>query len=608
MKSEMKIKQWLLVLLCALMAAGVLTGIAAAAEPTGECTNLSTEGIEYFQPVSTNAKDSNEWRRDLQVMAITKGSDTTAYPIGKAGEVIAMELEVVNSGTRYQCTEIVPTADPKQFSCNSVPANAVISGVYFRFEPVVSPDTDVSFIVSSILNPADLLKTDAKVKYPPYPCARNLLVKDFYPESGETLVWNTSKDCTEHKTWLNFVEQKPQFALVNIIPTDTLDEDRFHLEVTPKMPFSYSIFLEFEDSKDPSETVEVEYDWNEVTGTTSVNLSGSMPAQDELPLTLKGGKLVIVGTTHKDLWGNDDYPTGADFNIKFWYENKEGTLGYQNSVFHFERNLSMQFAPYCDQDAAKVPQTGVATALYDPCQASNQIFTVDLRDKDGKGIIIPEVQEPSQCTDPNDITDCSTYACDNVDYCTDVISVNPPIINYHWSHVIPDPSNYHFVTRRCLDSTCSAHTKTGSYPYSITVSDGLNKSKTYQAFDSDVTTFSMSLYDYYDGVSIEHPMAITGVRFVAEQPGTYMILGFLPRDYIKKGDLEHYAVKFFVTVNKTNQLSTCSTLANNGYFKALWNDCLASGETQLMRFEHIPGKEEAWMRNTSAHGIHFPYV
>jgi hypothetical protein len=87
-----------------------------------------------------------------------------------------------------------------------------------------------------------------------------------------------------------------------------------------------------------------------------------------------------------------------------------------------------------------------------------------------------------------------------------------------------------------------------------------------------------------------------------------MILGFLPRDYIINGDLEHYAVKFYVTVNKTNQLSTCSTLANNGYFRALWNDCLASGETQLMPFEHIPGKEEAWMRNTSAHGIHFPYV
>ena len=48
MKSEHKYKQCLVLLLCILAAMGLLVESAAAA-PTGRCTNIVNEGIEYFK-------------------------------------------------------------------------------------------------------------------------------------------------------------------------------------------------------------------------------------------------------------------------------------------------------------------------------------------------------------------------------------------------------------------------------------------------------------------------------------------------------------------------------------------------------------------------------
>ena len=68
MKPECKYKQWLVLLLCVLMTMGVLVQ-SAAAEPTGRCTNLVNEGIEYFIPFTALSTDANEWRTDLEALA-----------------------------------------------------------------------------------------------------------------------------------------------------------------------------------------------------------------------------------------------------------------------------------------------------------------------------------------------------------------------------------------------------------------------------------------------------------------------------------------------------------------------------------------------------------
>lgn len=119
MNYQNRMKHWLVLLLCVLMAAGVMAQGAMAvprtAEPTGACTNAATEGIEYYVPLSVLAEDANDWRRDLEAT------------VDVGGTVIAMEMQVANSG-RYQCTEI--DVDPAIFSCNSVPVNGVVTGVY----------------------------------------------------------------------------------------------------------------------------------------------------------------------------------------------------------------------------------------------------------------------------------------------------------------------------------------------------------------------------------------------------------------------------------------------------------------------------------------------
>ena len=103
----------------------------------------------------------------------------------------------------------------------------------------------------------------------------------------------------------------------------------------------------------------------------------------------------------------------------------------------------------------------------------------------------------------------------------------------------------------------------------------------------------------------------------ATEPGTYVIYPFVkyggndktnvdPSMYYPYNGSEDYRI--FVTVNETDELLTCSSLANNGYFKAWWNDCLSRSETQLIAFEHIPGTEEAWIRNRSNHAVDFPFV
>ena len=193
MKSGNKFLQWLTLVLCVVMAAGVLAQTAGAAEPTGRCTHATNEGVEYFTPWGVLAKDAQKWRGELDVRAVL--ADGTS-----AGPVDGMEVEIVNSSTRYQCTQILPSKtepkDVRTFSCNSMPNNSVISGVYFLYKPTVSVGTDITFTVTQALEPKEkLFGTGATVQMPPYPCARNLDTSDFVAPVGSTLVFYTGKDC-----------------------------------------------------------------------------------------------------------------------------------------------------------------------------------------------------------------------------------------------------------------------------------------------------------------------------------------------------------------------------------------------------------------------------
>ena len=584
MKCNDRMKKWLVLLLCVLMTAGAAVNGAMAAigaEATDACYNAGTEGIEYFTPLSALAPRADEWRGQLTAEVVTRSDGSSA------GTVVAMEIEAINSSPRYQCTDdILP---PGQFSCNSFPANGLISGVYLRFQPGGSIDffknPNITFLVyptvygsASAAKTAGalLLEANAVAKIPPYPCARNYaVVKDFVAPDGKALVYNTSKECSSEHTTVDFIENGDRFAMVSIVPDDTLENKRIKMDVSPAVDFKYTLTLTFKNTKGTVFTVMYEYEPGKDPKITPSDFDGK--TNSDLPIELVGGKIEKISATKTDLWGNPDLPTNVNFDIKFWYENKEETHGYNNSIFHFERRLNLQFAPYCDADPSK-DLTGIAKTLYDPCDRTAQIFEADLvyTKSDGTqvGVKVPNTSAVTVATkEPEKF------------------------------------KTYRFITRKCVDASCKSVTTTRAYPYNITVSDGDHLWRTYK-YNGNIyhkpgtrTEFNMKAYG-----TTEHPFSIIQGHLVAEEPGTYVIYGFVPESDYDTLDPKNYAVKFYVTVNTKEDLDTCSTLANNGYFRAYWNDCLDYRQTQLLTFEHMPDTEEAWIRNTSAHGVHFPYV
>ena len=608
MKSRNQMKS-LLILLCVILGSCLLAGGAMAANgavATGACTNLANEGIEFFVPFGSDAPNSDSWRQHITVEVWNSSGQISG------SKVIGVEMDTTNSSIRYQCEEVKEAAND-EFSCNSMPINASIKGAYFKIKPNVSVDTNIVIWVYpnnySSLEEAKaahkvLLSAPGVVKYPPYPCARNFLyLKDFAAANGKELVYNVST-CDGNKT-VEFVETPDQFAMVNLVPDDVLKAgkgndpttNRVRVQVTPKEIYSYKLKLTFADHT-MTTTYDVTYVYDatapddpDKTYVDAKSLDGK--TNDILPLTLLGGELFEIKAVKNDIWGNPDFPTNSDLDIKFWYENAEGTLGYENSVFHFERKLNIQFAPYCE--SADGEHTGVADTIYDTCLDKKQLFSADLT------VTV--------------VNDSGTYEEKGI-----IFTKSSGIPFFTEGTTPPDgevPAHL-FGIRKCLDSSCSAVAKTAAYLSSITVSDGGHKSRTYGtsgAHHKPGTTsiFKLHAYGVGDGSNAgDKPFSITGARLYVEEPGTYVIYAFL-KD-LKNGwktdpvPDDAYAGKFYVTVPTNDSLMSCSSLANNGYFKAEWNDCLDPTLTQLMPFEHIPGTEEAWVRNTSAHGVHFPYV
>ena len=199
---------------------------------------------------------------------------------------------------------------------------------------------------------------------------------------------------------------------------------------------------------------------------------------EDLPLTLKSGRMYDFSTSKTDLGGNPDFPSSFDFDFRFWYENNTGTLGYENSIFHFERKATVQFAPYCTDISSGV-LTAVAKGLYDPCQNGKQLFTVDLLDENGKGLEIPSTQ-----------TDCAGLL-----YCNDIYSVH--VVDAALSPVPTKNTEYRFAVRKCTDASCAYYTKTGAYLYSLTVADGDNLATTYKSkshSDGSTSVIPMKAY------------------------------------------------------------------------------------------------------------------
>lgn len=666
MKSACRMKQWLLLLLCVVMSAGVMVQAAAAAEPTKKCTNLENEGVEYFSMITVMGSDVTYWRQNLRVFAVKTGDekDTSGnYKI--VGKIVGMDIEVTNDDTRYTCTinnEGVKDKTPTIMSCNSVPVNAIINGVYFLFEPsgLTPVDTDVTFMVerddfsdmSSGVKPSTLgglHGTVSKVALPPFPCARNLVTRDFSALKDEALVLYSTKDCSDKEIKdqvLKFQEKydyKNKYSIVNLMHNDYIVKDRIRVAVSPEEDFDYVLTLEFGYGYDESTgwyskkadgtyctTNESTCDKNRMTVTYTYE-PGKTPQVDAalagaisdfknltnyyLPLTLLGGnisKVNAIPSLLPDWAGNVPFPTSVNFDVRFWYENETGTLGYENSVFHFNRDLNIKFASTCNT-------TAVSSSLYDYCLQTRQGFSstyptaVTIYDGTATGKKLYYGQSVNPGENHKFILDGSAAPAE-IPYNTDYNGIPKTQTDPVWSDSVYKGQKtafaFYFMTWKCVDAACDWTTSTNAYPYQLVISDGGGASRTLTSSGGAAGATSIVGYwmtPYYD---TGRPYAIKGVTFVADEPGTYVIYTFI--DYAERNKTvpasDKYFNKIYVTVNETDELLTCSTLANNGYFQAWWNDCLSPSETQLISFEHIKGTEEAWVKNRSNHDVDFPFI
>lgn len=631
MKSASRMKQWLLLLLCVVMTAGVMVQAAGAAEPTKKCTNLRNEGVEYFSMITVMGSDISKWRQDLYVYAVhrdnPKLSDGTP---NYAGKVVGMDIEVTDDDTRYTCTifnDDTDTTNPTHMSCNSIPVNAIINGVYFIFRPdMTTPvNTPVTFVVEQV-NYSDpipgkgsgLHSTNATVQLPPYPCGRNFYVRDFEAAKDKSLVLYEDTDCngqTISNQVLNFYEKyahKDKYAIVNLMNDDILKKDRIRVSVTPEVEFDYVLTLKFGYNYNANTgtygneaTVVYKYNPN-ATPKGSVSVADStLPELDNssLPLTLLGGTISEVnklGSLQSDWAGNVPFPTSVNFEIRFWYENNTGTIGYENSVFHFIRNLNFKFSSTCSATA----ETG---SLYDPCQQQDQPFLAKFNTTQ---------KIADDTTDTDDVrlyygrnaNQYLTKGSDAKDDKTIAKSQTDPVWQSGSDAGKKRLYEFFFLTFKCVDAACDWITSTTAYPQQFVMSDGGGSSRTFSQSGRAQYASSLTRYvltPYYD---TNRPYAIKEVSFVAPEPGTYVIYAFV--DYTQRNNTvpDRFWRKLYVTVNETDELLNCYSRANNGYFKAWWNDCLSPSETQLIPFEHIYNTEEAWVINHSNYAVDYPFI
>ena len=473
MKSANKLKQWLMLMLCTVMAFGILTQTAVASPPqaTGKCTNAFTEGIEYFVPFTGIGDNAEAWRGDLLVSVLDAKKLAQKEEVS-VGKVIGLEIEAVNDNIRYQCTQLIEGVPGTHFSCNSFPTNAIINGIYFLYSPTVSENTEITFVVENEFAATESSKTLYKdstyVKMPPYPCARNtFLTRNFIAPYGSSLVYPINCSDTSKKT-IEFIEQVDQYAIVNITNLEnSLESDRFHIEVSPMQMFDYRLELDFVDYNGETYTIPYIYDYDPITktGTGIVKFVHADGTPDiitpekiynlktkDLPLTLEGGRITGIKAEEENGWGEKVYPTSAEMLVRFYYENYTGTIGYENSVFHFERNLNLLFTPYCEQ-------TANAVAMYDPCKEATQVFET----------VLPKPIEIAAGDQIRCRTNVATQTkCDVRN--TDIEPTYPEGIY---------GDGVFFYTRKCVDAACTTVKYTDAYPYAIRVSDGARSSWTY---------------------------------------------------------------------------------------------------------------------------------
>ena len=553
-------------LMAAIVFVCVLAGthaVEAATEftPVSEgCKDAVNDGIPFTTAASISGSAVEVWRDRIQVK-VTDPSNI-GYTLTSPDEVVQeLTLYAASNNTPYQCQQITGES---MFSCNSFPAGGTIARISIRFVPNYSgtlPEVTVitgTYTINVLnANTGNTIFTGtAKVDTASTACAWNQVAGAFIPTSGAGFIYQL---CGGAVQTLTFLENSANpFTIVNFPLGETIDPNRFVLYGNSVInEYDYALVLEFKDKDDSDLTITYQYykGTDPKSSSNPVTHSANWPGV-KLPVRLVSGYLMIDrGTTPVN-----SMPQKTNFNFTFYYQNIDPMLGYENSMFHFIRTMTVEFSPYCSTN----PKYKMSPTAYDPCIASKQTFTVSFIDAvTGMGY---------------DIKNFNTYWPNTTSPSVTVFDLPFDQVNLQ---------NMYFDTKKCSNANCTTVADTDAYVYRVYVSDRDMDNRYYNynyLTDSTITNIPMRVYGSDDRHFYVNSMLLT-----ARSSGTYRVRAFIPDnldgDYINNAWME-----FYITIPEKSGQSTCQSSGQDGAYKATWDGC---GENYVQQtLEFLPIKEQ----------------
>ncbi len=542
-----------------------VSAVATFTLTNDNCKDVVNDGIEFRTPVSIT-DPTTEIFRDKITVVITdpnglEGSKTGGYNT-TADTVKEVALYAASDSTEYQCQQLTPGVAPfNEFSCNSFPSGGTISSIHVTFVPnvvggaTVDGEYTIKFYETAPTLTNILLSGIAKIDAASTACAQNQGTGTFTPNDanafGDAFIYST-KTCAPAlpDPQILFDESSTNpFRIISFPLGETINPLRLKLLVTPDTKaFNYTIILNFTDSATPAVTHTITYVYTKGSAiedavvTRSANWGSAV-----VPITLTGGTLGISGPFDLAYYPKDQ----MNFKMTFYYENIDPTLGYENSMFHFEREMSVQFADRCPEEI----NYAVSPTAYDPCKATRQSFSFSFVDP-GTGLGL-------------DVSSSEAGVAGWI--------VNEPSRPESTKH------NVIFMTRRCSDAACTSYlSNDGAYVSSVIVSDGWSSDTTYPAtYAADNRWSRIPMYTFFNGLT--HPFRLKHVTLVAEKPGTYIINAF------KTGENTNMTESYYLylTIPELDSDLSCYTPGNDGRFEAAWNGCNEDWDSEKIEFKAV---------------------
>ena len=406
------------------------------------CKDVVNDGIPFTTATSISGSAVDDWR---EIQVTVTDPNGISYSLSTGDVVKELTLYAASNNTAYQCQQ--NTGD-SAFSCNSFPAGGTIARISIRFVPNYSgtlPQVTVitgTYTINVLnVNTGNTIFTGtAKVDAASAACAWNQVPGAFTPTSGSGFIYQLCSTAPEVQT-LEFLENSANpFTIVSFPLGETIDPKRFVLYGNSVInEYDYALVLGFKDKNNYDLTITYQYfkGTDPKSSSNPVTYSSNWPGVT-LPVRLVSGYLMVNrGTTPVNL-----LPQKTNFTFTFYYRNNDPTLGYENSMFHFMRTMTVEFSPYCTGNQ----KYKMSPTAYDPCIAAKQTFTVSFIDTDGYGYAI----ESDSTYHPNDVS----------------VSIPPG------TYDTTNGRHFYFDTKKCTNAECTTLAGTDAYVYRVYVSDG----------------------------------------------------------------------------------------------------------------------------------------